>query len=80
MIDIIMVYIMYFFLSSPHDFGIFTFGSFLGHHIPALEFLKFLDFSVLVSYSHYTHFFIGNSVGPKTKQLTSNCPASNQKI
>ena len=55
MIDIIMVYIMYFFLSSPHDFGIFTFGSFLGHHIPALEFLKILAFSVLVSYKRVSY-------------------------
>ena len=33
----------------------FTFGSFLGHHIPALEFLKILAFSVLVSYKRVSY-------------------------
>ncbi len=33
----------------------FTFESFLGPHIPGLEFLKFLAFSVLVSYKRVSY-------------------------
>ena len=33
----------------------FTFESFLGHHIPALEFVESLAFSVLVSYKRVSY-------------------------